>query len=86
LLACTHYPLLAAKIQANLPNGVKIVSQGDIVAHSLSQYLDNHPEIAQKCSQNGNLQFYTTDNAQTFEKQASSFFGQKIEAKHADLA
>lgn len=86
LLACTHYPLLAAKIAAYLPMGVKIVSQGNIVATSLAQYLDNHPEIAQKCSQNGQVQFYTTDNAKSFEKQASAFFGQKIEAKHADLA
>jgi glutamate racemase len=86
LLACTHYPLLEAKIKSYLPIGVKIVSQGDIVASSLSQYLDNHPEIALKCSQNGQLKFYTTDNAQTFEKQASAFFGQKIEAKHTDLA
>jgi glutamate racemase len=86
LLACTHYPLLEAKIKSYLPNGVKIVSQGDIVAASLSQYLDNHPEMAAKCSQKGQLLFYTTDNAQTFEKQASAFFGQKIEAKHTDLA
>jgi len=86
LLACTHYPLLEAKIKAYLPTGVKLISQGHIVAESLAQYLDNHPEIASDCSQNGQLQFYTTDNAQTFEKQASSFFGQKIEAKHTDLA
>jgi len=86
LLACTHYPLLEAKIKAYLPTGVKLISQGHIVAESLAQYLDNHPEMANQCSQNGQLQFYTTDNAQTFEKQASSFFGQKIEAKHTDLA
>jgi glutamate racemase len=86
LLACTHYPLLEAKIKAYLPIGVKLISQGHIVAESLAQYLDNHPEMASQCSQNGQLQFYTTDNAQTFEKQASSFFGQKIEAKHTDLA
>jgi glutamate racemase len=86
LLACTHYPLLEAKIKAYLPEGVKLISQGHIVAESLAQYLDNHPEIASQCSQNGQLQFYTTDNAEAFEKQASSFFGQKIEAKHTDLA
>ncbi len=86
LLACTHYPLLEAKIRSYLPEGVKLVAQGQIVAESLAQYLDNHREIANKCSQNGTLSFYTTDNAQTFEKQASAFFGQKIEAKHTDLA
>jgi len=86
LLACTHYPLLEAKIRAYLPAGVKLISQGHIVAASLSQYLDNHTGIAEKCSQNGQIRFFTTDNPQTFEKQASAFFGQKIEAKHTDLA
>jgi glutamate racemase len=86
LLACTHYPLLEAKIKSFLPSGVSLVTQGDIVAKSLAKYLENHPELAQKCSQHGHLSFYTTDNADTFEKQGSLFFGQKIEAKHTDLA
>jgi len=86
LLACTHYPLLEAKIKAHVPAGVKIIAQRDIIAHSLVKYLQNHPEIDQKCSKSGQVTFFTTDNAETFEKQASLFFGQKIEANHADLA
>ena len=86
LLACTHYPLLEAKIRTFMPQGVNIVSQGNIVAKSLASYLESHPTIAQKCSQNGQLSFYTTDNAEAFEQQASRFFGQKIAAKHTDLA
>jgi glutamate racemase len=50
LLACTHYPLLEPKIKAYLPEGVKLVSQGNIVAESLAKYLQNHPEIDQNCS------------------------------------
>ena len=86
LLACTHYPLLEAKIRTFMPQGVNIVSQGNIVAKSLASYLESHPTIAQKCSQNGQLSFYTTDNVEAFEQQASRFFGQKIAAKHTDLA
>jgi glutamate racemase len=86
LLACTHYPLLADKIRAFMPKGVNVVSQGAIVAKSLAKYLESHPDIAQKCSQSGQLSFYTTDNPQAFELQASTFFGQKIAAKHTDLA
>jgi glutamate racemase len=85
LLACTHYPLLAAKIKSFLPNNVTLVTQGHIVAQSLAQYLQNHPEMDQKCSKTGAMAFYTTDNALAFEKQASIFFGQKIEANHTDL-
>ena len=86
LLACTHYPLLADKIKQHIPQGVNLVTQGAIVAQSLAKYLENHPAMAQQCSQHGMLQFYTTDNAEAFEKQASLFFGQKVEAKHTDLA
>lgn len=86
LLACTHYPLLADKIKAFMPKGVNVVSQGAIVAKSLAKYLQSHPDLAQKCSQNGQLSFYTTDNPQAFELQASTFFGQKIAANHTDLA
>lgn len=85
LLACTHYPLLEAKIKAYAPKEVKFISQGDIVAQSLALYLENHPEIAQKCSKNGQMSFFTTDNEQVFEQQGSLFFGQKIAAKHTDL-
>ncbi|MCE2655652.1 MAG: glutamate racemase [Sediminibacterium sp.] len=86
LLACTHYPLIADKIKAFMPKGVNVVSQGAIVAKSLAKYLESHPDLAQKCSQSGQLSFYTTDNPQAFELQASTFFGQKIAAKHTDLA
>ena len=86
LLACTHYPLLADKIRAFMPKGVNIVSQGAIVAKSLARYLESHPDLAQKCSQSGQLSFYTTDNPQAFELQASTFFGEKIAANHTDLA
>jgi glutamate racemase len=86
LLACTHYPLMAAKIQGFLPADVKLVTQGDIVAKSLATYLQNHPEIDQKCSKNGQVQFFTTDNPSSFEEKGSLFFGQKIAANHTDLA
>jgi glutamate racemase len=86
LLACTHYPLMAKKIQSFLQENIKLVTQGDIVAKSLVTYLQNHPEIEQKCSKNGQLQFFTTDNPNSFEEQGSLFFGQKIEANHTDLA
>lgn len=86
LLACTHYPLMAQKIKSFLPPDVKLVTQGDIVAKSLAVYLQNHPEIDQNCSKNGELLFFTTDNAVSFEEQGSLFFGQKIAAKHTDLA
>ena len=86
LLACTHYPLLVDKIKAYVPKEVQIVSQGEIIAQSLAIYMQKHPEMDQKCSKNGKITFFTTENEKLFEQQASLFFGQKIEAKHTDLA
>ena len=48
ILGCTHYPLLMPKIQKYLPQGVKVISQGDYVASSLKDYLERHTQIAQK--------------------------------------
>jgi glutamate racemase len=66
LLACTHYPLLINKIKAFLPAGITIVSQGEIVAASLADYLARHPEIADKCTKNGQVVFFTTDSTEYF--------------------
>ncbi len=85
LLACTHYPLLKDKIGSFLPPGVQLVEQGKIVAESLDNYLHNHPEIESVCNKGGSRVFYTTDSVQTFEKQASRFYGEKIQAQPAVL-
>ncbi|MEJ7682616.1 MAG: glutamate racemase [Segetibacter sp.] len=41
LLACTHYPLLKNKFEQFLPNAVTVISQGNIVAESLADYLES---------------------------------------------
>jgi glutamate racemase len=86
LLGCTHYPLLIDKIRAFLPENISVVSQGEIVAESLAGYLQNHPELANRCSKNGERAFFTTDSAADFDNHASIFFGEKIASKHLNLA
>ncbi len=86
LLACTHYPLLEQKIQEYLPIGVKLVSQGEIVARSLKQYLERHPEIENLCSRNSISSFYTTDSVEDFDKHAGSFFGSTVSSKHVEIS
>ncbi|MBQ2051065.1 MAG: glutamate racemase, partial [Paludibacteraceae bacterium] len=39
ILGCTHYPLLIEKIKKYLPERVRIVSQGELIAESLENYL-----------------------------------------------
>lgn len=85
LLACTHYPLLKEKIQKHLPQHVTLLSQGEIVAGSLNDYLQRHPEIEGRLSKDGQRTFYTTDSAEDFSTKASLFFGESIEGMHVDL-
>lgn len=85
LLACTHYPLLKKKIEEHLPVGVKLLSQGEIVANSLQDYLRRHPEMENNCSRGGQRFFYTTDSVEDFDNHATTFFGKAVQSKHLDL-
>ena len=85
LLACTHYPLIFDQIQNELPAGTKLLSQGSIVAGSLADYLNRHPEMECRLSQSGARQFYTTDDPGDFNRHASLFYGEGVGAGHVDL-
>ncbi len=85
LLACTHYPLLQQKIEEHLPVGVKLISQGAIVAESLVDYLQRHPEIESRCSKKGKRVFYTTDSTTDFDNHGLVFYGEPVSSRHVDL-
>lgn len=85
LLGCTHYPLLIKKIRQFLPASIRIINQAEIVAHSLTDYLQRHPELEAKCSKNGERTFYTTDSTEAFDRQSAVFFGQEVKSLHQDL-
>lgn len=85
LLACTHYPLLKERIAKVLPANVHLLSQGEIVAASLFDYLQRHPEIESRISKHAHTSFYTTDNTDDFNEKATVFFGKKIDSLHARL-
>lgn len=85
LLACTHYPILLQQIQRFAPKGINIISQGEIIAESLKDYLHRHREIEQKCSTNNEVRLYTTDSAEDFDNHSPIFFGKKIRSIHVDI-
>ena len=86
LLACTHYPILLEKIKEYSPADMKILTQGEIVAESLQDYLKRHPEIDSTCSKSGSRNFYTTDSTEDFDNHASIFFGETVKSKYASLS
>lgn len=85
LLGCTHYPLLEKKIRQYLPVGISLITQGEIVAHSLKDYLSRHPEIKDACKKEGRTEFLTTDDTISFDQHAAIFFGEKVESRHCQL-
>lgn len=85
ILGCTHYPLLRDKILKYTPKHIRIISQGDIIASSLKEYLKRHPEMETRCSKNGTRLYYTTESAAHFDKQASVFSGEQIVSQHIVL-
>ena len=78
ILGCTHYPLLATIIRKYIPSGINILNQGQIVAEKLVDYLKRHPEIEQRLSKSGKVEFQTTESSETFENKAALFLDQKI--------
>ena len=85
LLACTHYPLIKKRMEKFLPADVSVIAQGEIIATSLQDYLQRHTEIETQLSKNKSIQFYTTDSPEDFNNHATIFYGESVEAKHAEL-
>ncbi len=86
LLACTHYPLLMDKILKFVPKEVSVIAQGPIIARSLQDYLDRHPEINERCSKTGGRKFYTTGEPADFDNHASIFFGGSVHSEKVHLS
>lgn len=86
VLACTHYPLLIDKIRKYVPKEMNIVSQGEIVAKSLENYLSRHCNMESHISRGASCKFYTTEAIEKFRKSASVFLHEEIEAERITLA
>ena len=85
LLGCTHYPLLKKKIEEHMPATVQLLSQGKIVAESLADYLQRHPEMELRLSKGAERTFFTTDSVADFDKHAGLFYGAEVRSAHVEL-
>jgi glutamate racemase len=85
LLACTHYPLLHKKIANAAGQGIRIISQGEIVATSLIDYLQRHRELEEKLGKGGSRAFFTTDSTEDFDRHGTSFYGERVQSQHVRL-
>lgn len=78
ILGCTHYSLLKDKIKETIGYNVRIISEGEIVAQKLEEYLKRHPEIESTLAKEQKIKFLTTDLTDRFRLLGSKFFGKEI--------
>ena len=75
VLGCTHYPLMADVFQDALGADVDVYSQANLVADSLSDYIDRHPDML---GTGGGGTFLTTGDAERVSRKATQFLRRKI--------
>ena len=85
ILGCTHYPIVQHLIQENVSPEIKVISQGEIVADKLENYLQRHSEIDEKLSKNSVTKYLTTDDSVTFDSDASRILGKNVQSQHVKL-
>lgn len=85
LLGCTHYPLLYDKIRKAVPRSAQVICQGQIVAESLENYIERHPEIVSRISKGGSVGYLTTEHPEKFNSLASVFVSAEVNARHVEL-
>lgn len=84
ILGCTHYEILAKQIQKNA-KGIQIISEGNIVAQKLKDYLKRHKEIDPNLSKKKCIEFFTTDDNKKFDSLGGRFFGSVVKSKKINL-
>lgn len=82
VLGCTHYPLLMDCIRKVVPENVNILNQGKIVAASLQDYLERHPEMDAKITRGGNTTYFTTEDTAKFDSYAKIFLGHGVKSSN----
>lgn len=74
ILGCTHYPLMQHIFQDALGEGVKVFSQGNLVADSLADYLARHPAMLGE----GAGGYLTTGDPARVSSRATQFLRREI--------
>lgn len=85
VLGCTHYPVLLPKIRQFAPSLIRIITQGELVADSLADYLERHPEMNRLCTRGSSVEFLTTEDSAKFDSLASIFMDHPVVSKKITL-
>lgn len=80
VLGCTHYPIMQDVFQDALGSQVTLFSQAELVADSLSDYLERHPKMVGPGTE---AMFLTTGDARRVSDGATRFLRRRIEFQSA---
>ena len=76
ILGCTHFPLLAPIIRAELGNNVTLIDSGRETAALCAKLLGEKDALAQR--DGGSAQFYVSDQPEGFSRVAEIFLGKSV--------
>jgi glutamate racemase len=80
ILGCTHYPLVEDMFRRHLPSFTRLLSQPDLVADSLEDYLVRHPAYAATSdASQPRVRLLTTGVASDVSRQAKVFWPEVAE-------
>ncbi len=80
ILGCTHYPLVEEMFRRHLPSFTRLLSQPDLVADSLEDYLVRHPAYAATSdASQPRIRLLTTGVASDVSRQAKVFWPEVAE-------
>ena len=80
LLGCTHYPIIKDVIRKHVPENVRLLEQGPLVAESLADYLLRHPEMERRLRKQAQCSFLTTEEPDKFDVMAGAFMDYSVKS------
>ncbi len=83
VLGCTHYPLVEEAFRAALPAGTALISQPELTASSLSDYLGRHRRFG---GGSGRVRYLTTGDPEAVGRRALTFTGHPLGFEHSSVA
>lgn len=84
ILGCTHYPLMYKDFERYMGKRAQVLHSGRIVAESLQQYLNRHPEIERLLSRTRKRRYITTDCPDAFKKFGNAELALSIDTVKTD--
>lgn len=85
ILGCTHYPLLKDKIQKKIGKKVSVIDSSIAVSEKVKDFLENHTEIDNMLTKNGEFRLFVSDVTDQFEKTARTTLKRNVLLEHVKI-